>query len=108
MINSKQKVESERPALPESDTEPMNKFVGIGVGIVTGSYHFEIGLEQLLNPDKGLQEAEEDPEPDARNRISVTIEGKIFGIRLGYTRKTVYGWLPRSRKNSCKSINIRK
>lgn len=85
VVSVTQEVKSERPALPESSTNPQNKFIGIGLGYVSSNFHFEVGLEQFLNPEKGLQEPEEDPEPSSRNRLSLTLESKLYGLTLGYT-----------------------
>lgn len=85
MDSAHQIVKSTRPALPESDTKPKNKFVGISLGIKTTSFHTEFGYEKFLNPEKGLQEPPEDPAPSARNKLSATIEFKIGSLALGYT-----------------------
>lgn len=85
MISATQDVVSERPALPESSTKPKNTFIGLGFGIVTKGFHAELALERFLDPEKGLLEPEEDPDPDAKNRISATIEFTMGSLALGYT-----------------------
>lgn len=85
VVNADQEVKSERPALPESSTSPENIFVGVGVGVVTPNFHFEVSVEQFQNPELGLLEPEDADDPDPRTRMSLTVEGKVFGITLGYT-----------------------
>lgn len=80
-----QEVSSERPSLPESSISRQNKIIGIGLGFVTNNFHLEFGVEQFLNPEKGLLEEDSSPDPDPRNRLSLTIETKLWGLAVGYT-----------------------
>lgn len=82
---AKQVVTSERPALPSSSTKPSNRFLGVAGGIATDRFHFELGLERFLNPERGLLEPTDSPAPAARDRLSGTIEMKLGTVALGYT-----------------------
>jgi len=85
IMSADQVVISTRPSLPAGSSSPNGRFVGVGVGLLTKAFHFEVAVERFMNPELGLQEEATAPAPEPRNRLTGTIEAKVFGVAVGYT-----------------------